>query len=52
MFRAIISPILGALDSVYSIGYKAPMTLPAGDLIVVTSRQHRRRFIPQDVNTV
>ena len=31
MFWAIISPILsGALDSVYSLWYKAPTMLPAG----------------------
>jgi len=42
--------------------YTAPTMLPAGDkdeveleefhLILVTSRQHRRCFIPQAVNTV
>jgi len=26
--------------------------LAAGDLVLVTSRQHRRRFIPRAVNTV
>jgi len=41
------------LDCVYSLWYKAPTMLPAGDrFILVTSRQHRRCFIPQAVNTV
>ena len=31
MFRAVISSSSGALDCVYSLWYKAPMMLPAGD---------------------
>jgi hypothetical protein len=32
MFRAMISPIFGALDCVYSLLYNAPTLLPAGSL--------------------
>ena len=61
MFRAIISPILRSTYTVYCLWYKAPTMLLAGDqdeveivnhLILVTSRQHRRCFIPQSVNTI
>jgi len=45
-------PSSGALDCVYSVWYKAPTMLPAGDLILVTSRQHHLCIILQAVNTV
>jgi len=49
MFRAIISPILR--NCVSSLWCNVPALLPAGDPILVASRQHRRCIIPQAVNT-
>jgi len=37
MFRAIISPILGALDCVYSFWYNAPTMLPAASSVLYTT---------------
>jgi hypothetical protein len=38
MFRTIITPILGALDCVYSLWSNAPTILPAGGLV---KEEHR-----------
>ena len=50
MFRAIISPILRALDCVYSLWYNEPAMLPVGDQDEV--ELVNQCFIPQAVNTV
>jgi len=51
-FGRQLRPSSGALDCVYSLWYKAPTMLSADHLILVTSRQHRRCFIPQAVNSL
>jgi len=40
MFRAIISPSLGALDCAYSLWYNAPTMLLAGDQDEVELKFH------------
>ena len=58
MFRALIRPPSGALDSVYSWWYNGPTMLPAGSLdaeqlrIHAIGRQHRGCIKPQGVNIV